>query len=124
VELGVKQRRGLVVAFSSQYKLAGATAPPSMVEDLTLRRNRKGGASVELSETHVNSGKDSLWVFQMARGLCAKRTPRACARRVSLGVGRIAVSGWFQPVTIHFFSFSFSTRIREFIKNSRKMVKI
>jgi hypothetical protein len=60
VELGVEQRRGLVVVFFGQYKLAGATAPPSMVGDLTLRRNGKGGASVQLSETHVNSGKDSL----------------------------------------------------------------
>ena len=67
---------------------------------------------MELSETHVNSGKDSLRVFQTARGLCAKMTPQA----------RFAwewdVSGWFQPVTIHFFSFSFSTRLREFVKNS------
>jgi hypothetical protein len=60
VELGVKQRRGLVVAFSGQYKLAGATALSSVVGDLTLQRKRKGGASVQLSETHVNSGKDSV----------------------------------------------------------------
>jgi hypothetical protein len=46
VELGVEQRRGLVVAFSGRYKLAGATAPSSMVGDLTLRRNKKGEASV------------------------------------------------------------------------------
>jgi hypothetical protein len=32
--------------------------------------------------------------------------------------------GQFQPVTIHCFSFSFSTRIREFIENCRKMLKI
>jgi hypothetical protein len=107
VELGVKQRRGLVVAFSSQYKLAGATAPPSMVGDLTLRRNRKGGASVELSETHVNSGKDSLWVFQMARGLCAKRTPRACARRVSLGRGPYRRIGLVSARYYSFFLFFF-----------------
>jgi hypothetical protein len=55
VELGVEQHRGIVVACSGRYKLAGATAPPSVVGDLTLRRNRKGGASVQLSETHVNS---------------------------------------------------------------------
>jgi hypothetical protein len=75
VELGVEQRRGLVVAFSGRYKLTRATAPPSMVGDLTLRRNRKGGASMQLLETHVNSGKDYLRVFQTARGLCAKMTP-------------------------------------------------
>jgi hypothetical protein len=32
-----------------------------------------------------------------------------------------AGSGWFEPVTIH--SFSFSTRLRKFIKNSRNMIK-
>jgi hypothetical protein len=35
-----------------------------------------------------------------------------------------AISGWFQPVTIHSFSFSFSTKNSEFIENSSKMVKI
>jgi hypothetical protein len=44
VELGVEQRRGLDVAFSGRYKLVGATASSSVVGDLTLRRNRKGGA--------------------------------------------------------------------------------
>jgi hypothetical protein len=34
---------------------------------------------VKMLETHVNSGKDSLRVFQMTRGLCAKMTPRARA---------------------------------------------
>jgi hypothetical protein len=46
VELGVEQQRGLVVAFSGRYKLAGATAPSSVVGDLTLQRNKKGGVSV------------------------------------------------------------------------------
>jgi hypothetical protein len=72
VEFGVEQRRGQVVAFSGKYKLAGATPPPSVVRDLALRRNRKGGASVQLSETHVNSAQDSLSFVQKARVLCAK----------------------------------------------------
>jgi hypothetical protein len=71
VELGVEQRRGRVIAFSGRYRLARATAPPSMVGDLALRRNRKGGASVQLSETHVNSAEDSLSFVQKARVLCA-----------------------------------------------------
>jgi hypothetical protein len=32
--------------------------------------------------------------------------------------------GWFQPITIHLFLFSFSARLREIIENSRKMLKI
>jgi hypothetical protein len=34
-----------------------------------------------------------------------------------------AGSGRFEPVTIHSFSFSFSTRLRKFIANSTKMIK-
>jgi hypothetical protein len=64
VELGVKQRRGLVVVFSGWYRLAGATAPPSVVGDLTLRRNRKRGALVQMLVRQGNSGDDSLWVFK------------------------------------------------------------
>jgi hypothetical protein len=41
-----------VIAYLGRYRLAGATAPPSMVGDLTLRRNRKGrGLSGDVSET-------------------------------------------------------------------------
>jgi hypothetical protein len=36
VELGVKQKRGLAVAFSGQYEFAGDV----LVVDLALRRNR------------------------------------------------------------------------------------
>jgi hypothetical protein len=77
VELGVKQRRGLVVVFSGRYRLAGATAPPSVVGDLTLRRNRKGEALVQMSVRQGNSGEDSSRVFQKTRDIYAKWTPRA-----------------------------------------------
>jgi hypothetical protein len=46
VELGVSQARAPVIAYLGRYRLARATAPPSVVGDLTLRRNKKGGASV------------------------------------------------------------------------------
>jgi hypothetical protein len=36
VELGVEQWRSIVVAFSGQYGLAGAAAPPSMVGGLDV----------------------------------------------------------------------------------------
>jgi hypothetical protein len=47
LELGVKQRKSLAIAFSDQGKLVGATAPPSMVGDLNSRRNRESGASTQ-----------------------------------------------------------------------------
>jgi hypothetical protein len=71
VEFGVEQWRGLVVAFSGRYKLVGATTPLSVVRDLALRRNRKGGASVYLSETHVSSAHNSLLLVQKSMVLCA-----------------------------------------------------
>jgi hypothetical protein len=43
VEFDVDQVRSLAFAYSDRYKLAGATAPPSMVGDLILRRNKRGG---------------------------------------------------------------------------------
>jgi hypothetical protein len=76
VEVGIKQRIGLVVVFSGRYRLARATAPSSVVGDLTLRRNRKGGALMQMLVRQGNSGEDSLRVFQTTRDLCAKWTPR------------------------------------------------
>jgi hypothetical protein len=46
VELGVSQARVSVIAYLGRYRLARATTPSSVVGDLTLRRNKKGGASV------------------------------------------------------------------------------
>jgi hypothetical protein len=83
VELGVVQWRGIVVAFSGRYKLTRATTPPSVVGDLTLRRNRKGGAYLRMSVTQRNSAKASLRVFQMATVLCANLATRAHASALS-----------------------------------------
>jgi hypothetical protein len=80
LELGVKQRRSTAVTFSGRGKLAGAAAPPSTVGDLTLRRNRKGGALVHMSVRHRNSGKESLRVFQTTRDHYGKWAPRARTR--------------------------------------------
>jgi hypothetical protein len=44
---------------------------------------------------------------------------RAAAFRLNLG--RL---GWFEPSTVHYFPFSFSARLREFIENSREILKI
>jgi hypothetical protein len=64
VELGTVQRGSLAVAFSGRNGLAGAAASPSTIGDLTLRRNRKGGALVHMSVRQRNSGEESLWVFK------------------------------------------------------------
>jgi hypothetical protein len=72
---------------------------------------------VRMSETQRNSVKDSLWVFQIGRGLCANTPTRACAGVFSRSWADL---GWFEPVTIHSFSLSFSTRLREIIENYRK----
>jgi hypothetical protein len=72
---------------------------------------------VRMLETQKNSANDSLRVIQTARVLCVKT--RARARFAWTWAG----SGWFQPITVPPFSFPFSTRLREFIGNYRKMIK-
>jgi hypothetical protein len=67
-------------------KLDGAAAPSSTVGDLTLRRNRKGGALVHMSVRQRNSGEESLRFFQMTRDLYGKWAPRA---RFHLCMGRL-----------------------------------
>jgi hypothetical protein len=79
VELGVSHTEASIVALAGQYRLAGAAAPPSMIGDLILRRNRKGGALVQMSVRQRNSGEDSLWGFQTTGGLSVKITPRGRA---------------------------------------------
>ena len=75
VELGVSRTRGPVFAFSGRYKLAGATAPPSTVEDYTLRRNRKGRAYLRMLVTQRNSAMASLRFFLNNQGpLCIPDT--------------------------------------------------
>jgi hypothetical protein len=73
---------------------------------------------VQTSETQVKSGKDSLRVFRIAKVLYAKSPARARFPRWWAG------SGWFEPITVYSFSFSFSARLRKFIENTRKMIKI
>jgi hypothetical protein len=113
MELGVSHTGAPAIAFSGQGKLAETTTPPSTVVDLTLRRNRKGRVYLQLSVTHGNSVADSLSVFQTTRELYAIWTPwaRARARFACHGPARAQI----EPVTIHTFSFSFSTRFRKSI---------
>jgi hypothetical protein len=75
---------------------------------------------VQTSETQRNSARDSLLDVQKAEVLYAKSLARARARFFCQWAGL----GWFEPVTIHYFPFSFSARLRKFIENSRKMIKI
>jgi hypothetical protein len=63
VEFRVDQVRSLDFAYSGQYKLAGGTAPSSVVGDLILRRKEKGRASEQMSETPINSAQGSLPVI-------------------------------------------------------------
>jgi hypothetical protein len=75
-----------------------------------------------MSERRMNSVMTSFRVFQIVGVLCAK--PLARARAPVCSPRWWAGSGWFKPITVHAFAFSFSTRLRKFIENSRKMIKI
>jgi hypothetical protein len=87
VEFGVNRTGTLVIELFGQYKFSGAAAPPSSVGDLTLRRNRKGGALVHMSVRQRNSGEESSQVLQMTRDLYGKWAPRARARALSPAYG-------------------------------------
>jgi hypothetical protein len=63
VELGVEQRRGIVVAFSGRSWLAGATASPPWSGISSCEETKKGGTSMQMSVTHRNSAQDSLSVI-------------------------------------------------------------
>jgi hypothetical protein len=109
--------------FFGLSKLAGATTPPSTIGDLTLRRNKKGGALVQMSVRQRNSGEDSLLVFSNDEGpLCKIHTAGARAGALSPVRGPIWAS--FSPVLFTFFVFLFSTILRKSIENYRKMIKI
>ena len=73
-----------------------------------------------MSVKHRNSVATSFRVVQINRDLCAK--PPAQAHAGAFPHSWVG-SGWFEPVAIDYFPFSFSTRLRKFIGNSRKMIK-
>jgi hypothetical protein len=94
VEFGVKQREGLVVAYSGQYELAGAR--PVAVHHWGSRvvNNRKGrGLFVIVSDTR-NSTTNSSKVFQITRvpGEKLAAQTRARARSACIRLARAKLS--------------------------------
>jgi hypothetical protein len=73
---------------------------------------------LHLSVIQTNSTHDSSLVIQILEDLGANCPPRA----------RLPVHGltWasFGPILFMLFSFSFSARLRKFLENCRKMLKI
>jgi hypothetical protein len=54
VEFGVKQRKGLAVAYSGQYELAGARPTAVHCRGSRVVKNRKGrGLTGDVSETEI-----------------------------------------------------------------------
>jgi hypothetical protein len=80
VEFSVDRVRSLAFAYSGRYRLTGECSPPLVVGDLTLRRNKKGGASVRMSETNVNSAQGFLISYSKGRGPLRKLSTARCAR--------------------------------------------
>jgi hypothetical protein len=73
---------------------------------------------VQTSETQINSAQGFLFSYSKSRGpLCKAANAGA---RVGVFLRLWAGSGWFEPVTIHSFSFSFSIRLRKITENSKK----
>jgi hypothetical protein len=75
-----------------------------------------------MSATETNSAHDSSLVSQTPEGLDAKPS-RGRAHGGTFACSRDDL-GQFRSSTIHVFPFSFSSRVREFIENCRKILKI
>jgi hypothetical protein len=63
VELGIKQRRSIVVVFFGRSWLAGATASPPWSGISCCEETEKGGTLMQMSVTQRNSAQDSLLVI-------------------------------------------------------------
>jgi hypothetical protein len=55
IELSVKQRRSLAIAFSGQYEFTGGVSSSSIVVDLALRRNKSRRGFPQTLVKHINS---------------------------------------------------------------------
>jgi hypothetical protein len=75
-----------------------------------------------MSVTQSNSAQDSSLVIQTPEGFGAKQS-RGRAHAGAFACLRAGL-GQFRPSTIHVFPFSFSSRVREFLENCSKMLKI
>jgi hypothetical protein len=63
VELGIEQRRSIVIAFSGRSWLTGATPPPLWSGISSCEETEKGGTLMQMSVTQRNSAHDSLLVI-------------------------------------------------------------
>jgi hypothetical protein len=75
------------------------------IMDRTLWRNRSGRGFTQILERHMNSATTSFWVFQIARGLCAKWPTQA--RLPGRGPDRAS----FSPELFIVFLFPFSAKL-------------
>ena len=85
VELGVGQRRSIVVAFSGRSWLVGVTAPPPWSGILGCEEIERGGTLMRMSVRQIYSVAGSLRVVQNTMGLCAKMPGWARAFRLCVG---------------------------------------
>jgi hypothetical protein len=110
VELGFSQVRAPAIAYLGRYRFAGAR--------FFVKSAR---VYLQTSATETNSVADSFGLFK--RSGSSLQSQHEGARggafcRCSAGSGQI------QPNPVHVFPFSFSARIREFLGNCRKMIKM
>jgi hypothetical protein len=86
------------------------------------------GEETEVRGVLCKCHRDSEIVLRVLYRLL--KSPRVSVQIVQRGRAQVRFawtwveSGWFQPITVHHFPFSFSIGLREFIKHSRKMIKI
>jgi hypothetical protein len=121
VELGISQVRAPAIACLGQYRFAGARSAAVLRRGPDVVKEYKSRVFLQLSVKRRNNAATPFQVIQIDKVLYAKLTTWARARVFCLGMGRVGpVSAQYYSC---FFLFLFSSRIREIIENSRKMLK-
>jgi hypothetical protein len=101
VEFGVKQRKGLAVAYSGQYELVGARSVAIHRRGSWVVKNRKGKGLFAFVSGTKKQYCGLFKSFQITRVLCANLTPQAC----SVGIGLAWAD--LSPVLLTFSPFLF-----------------
>jgi hypothetical protein len=117
VGFGVSRIRAPAIACSGMYKFVGGmlTAVHRRGPD-AVKKQKHRGLSGNVRET-VNSSQGFFTSYSNNQGPLCKSPTRARFPRPWAGLG------WFEPIT-ESFSFSFSARLRKFIGNPIKKIKI
>jgi hypothetical protein len=122
LELGLSRSRAPVIEWSGRYVLVGARISAVRRRGLRdVKRWKRGGVFASVSETEKQWEGFFIEILNCQGSL--RKTDRAGARAGEFCLC-LAVTSWNEPNPVAYFPFSFSSGLREFLENYRKMLKI